>query len=132
MNAQMLEESIELYKTGLPMLKVCSITGISFGPLQQNLQKRNLSRSNKQNSRKYQVNHNYFHTIDSEEKAYWLGFFYADGYVSRKTSPTIQKLIGCSLQESDCNHIEKLKHSLQATYPIGHYINNNSFGENIK
>nr|MDO8099255.1 hypothetical protein [Candidatus Njordarchaeota archaeon] len=25
----------------------------------------------------------YFHTIDTREKAYWLGFLYADGYLSR-------------------------------------------------
>ena len=32
--------------------------------------------------RKYQVNEFFFDEIDSEEKAYWLGFIYADGYVN--------------------------------------------------
>ena len=29
----------------------------------------------------YNYNEKYFETIDSEHKAYWLGFLYADGYV---------------------------------------------------
>lgn len=33
--------------------------------------------------RPYAVNQDYFATIDTEEKAYWLGFIAADGCVSR-------------------------------------------------
>lgn len=33
------------------------------------------------NSR-FAFNQDFFETIDTEQKAYWLGFFYADGYVS--------------------------------------------------
>lgn len=109
MITQKLEESIQLYQTGMPMLKVCSTTGIRFSTLQRHLQQRGLSRSNKQNSRKYQVDHGYFNTIDSEEKAYWLGFLYADGYVSKRAK---QKLVGCALQKSDSPHLDKLKQSL--------------------
>ena len=32
--------------------------------------------------KKRQFNKNYFYDIDSEEKAYWLGLIYADGYVT--------------------------------------------------
>ena len=31
--------------------------------------------------RKYFHNENFFETIDTEEKAYWLGFMFADGYI---------------------------------------------------
>lgn len=31
--------------------------------------------------RKYKINHDYFNQIDSADKAYWLGFIYADGNV---------------------------------------------------
>lgn len=34
--------------------------------------------------RKYTVNSNYFSTIDTEEKAYWLGVFYADGNITKE------------------------------------------------
>jgi hypothetical protein len=32
--------------------------------------------------RKYNFNENYFENIDTEEKAYWLGFFFADGCIT--------------------------------------------------
>lgn len=102
------------------MLQVCVMTGISFSCLQRKLQSRGLSRSNKVNSRKYQVDHSYFNRIDSEDKAYWLGFLYADGYVSR--SKHGQKCVGCSLGIKDKAHLGKLKDTLQATYPIKEYI----------
>ena len=35
---------------------------------------------------KYTYQQNYFENIDSEHKAYWLGFFYADGYVNKTDS----------------------------------------------
>lgn len=31
----------------------------------------------------YPRNSNYFQTIDSPDKAYWLGFLYADGYIGK-------------------------------------------------
>ena len=34
--------------------------------------------------RKYNVNEQYFSDIDSPEKAYWLGFLSADGYVHQE------------------------------------------------
>ena len=37
-----------------------------------------------QQARKHHVNKEYFHTIDSNEKAYWLGFIMADGCISWK------------------------------------------------
>ena len=47
---------------------------------------------------------NHFETIDTEEKAYWLGFLYADGYVGSTSSR-----IELSLAEKDLKHIEKFK-----------------------
>ena len=45
-----------------------------------------------------------FEKIDNEEKAYWLGFLYADGNVSLK-----EDKIELSLAEKDLNHIKKFK-----------------------
>lgn len=46
-----------------------------------------------------------FENIDSEEKAYWLGFLYADGYISQG----IKNEISLSLKEEDREHLEKFR-----------------------
>lgn len=47
-----------------------------------------------------------FDVIDTEEKAYWLGFWYADGYVASLTRKS-NYIIGCSLAYKDLEHLEK-------------------------
>lgn len=42
--------------------------------------------------RKYQIKENYFDKIDTEEKAYFMGFFYADGYNSKNGSSLVISL----------------------------------------
>ena len=37
-------------------------------------------------NRRYKVNESYFDNINTEEKAYWLGFLYADGYIRERKS----------------------------------------------
>jgi intein-encoded DNA endonuclease-like protein len=61
--------------------------------------------------RKYTCNFNYFETIDTEEKAYWLGFIAADGNINRN-------VLHIGIQSSDINHLEKFKKSINATNPI--------------
>jgi hypothetical protein len=71
-------------------------------------------------------NDRYFEVIDSEAKAYWLGFLYADGCVYRCVSETRigGKLIKRSetdkltLSIVDYEHLEKFKVALQAEQNI--------------
>lgn len=51
-----------------------------------------------------------FDSIDTEEKAYWLGFLYADGCVSDGTRTNNIEL---SLKLSDKDHLEKFKRFLK-------------------
>lgn len=53
---------------------------------------------------KYTYNHSYFESIDNERKAYWLGFFFADGYVSKTEAGYC---CGIELKLSDINHLRK-------------------------
>lgn len=46
----------------------------------------------------------HFENIDTEEKAYWLGFLYADGYVGMN-----EDKIELCLAEKDVHHLEKFK-----------------------
>lgn len=55
-----------------------------------------------ENKRRYKINTRIFQFIDTPEKAYWLGFLYADGHL--KTDATLIKLL---LKEDDKEVLEK-------------------------
>lgn len=64
---------------------------------------------------KYNVNDNIFEKIDTEGKAYWLGFLYADGCNYQGKQGSVLKLF---LAEQDKEHIKKFKLFLGADNPI--------------
>ena len=51
-----------------------------------------------------------FEKIDNEEKAYWLGFFYADGYVLAN-----DYISGIALQARDVSHLHKFDRFVNST-----------------
>ena len=99
---------------------------VIYGILKRlNVQVRNpiiITDEQKLNRRKYSINDNYFNVIDTEEKAYWLGFIYADGYVTTNTDK-----IGISLNSIDKNHLDKFKQATLATYPVNDYEEKNGY-----
>ena len=72
--------------------------------------------------RVYQYNEQYFHTIDSADKAYWLGFLAADGCVHR-TKDSRQDMIIIVLEDNDTELLENLNHCLQCDKPLRHFTN---------
>lgn len=70
------------------------------------LKTNNIEVINKQNAVKF--NQHIFDIIDTEEKAYWLGFLFADGYISSRDN-----LMELSLMLSDKEHLEKFKKFLE-------------------
>lgn len=75
-------------------------------------------------SRKYHVNDNFFENIDNEEKAYFLGFMLADGYVVE--NPNGQNRIGMKLSNIDSALLITLKNLISKDYPV--YEKENSIG----
>jgi hypothetical protein len=72
--------------------------------------------------RKNKCNENYFEKIDTNEKAYWLGLLFADGYV-RKRKQCNKKykqggVMGVSLKNGDEYLLEKLIVDLESTYKL--------------
>ena len=65
----------------------------------------------------YYCDYHYFDCIDTEEKAYWLGFLSADGwaYYNKRTK---SGTIGVELQYGDINHLKKFNKSLHGNYRI--------------
>ncbi len=68
---------------------------------------------------KYIRNSNIFNIIDTEEKVYWLGFLYADGYVDEK-----DYIILLGLKRDDRQHLEKFQKFLESDVPIKDRVNN--------
>lgn len=70
-------------------------------------------------NRKYNVNENFFNNIDTENKAYWLGFLWADGNITKTTNRASgpNRLRICQ-QYSDLNHIEKFKKDIKSEHNI--------------
>lgn len=99
----------------LSTVKIAEMMSMSASTVYHLLKKSNVNiRSNKENSRKYTCNEQFFKQIDTEEKAYWLGFIYADGYISNNN-------LGITLSEIDKDHLYKFSESIKSTYPINTY-----------
>lgn len=79
---------------------------VDRGKLSKQLKADNVKIINKQNLTKF--NQDVFEVIDTEEKAYWLGFLYADGYVGADNN-----IIELSLKSSDIQHLKKFKKFLE-------------------
>jgi hypothetical protein len=58
-------------------------------------------------------NENYFNKIDSNEKAYWLGFIYADGYITEKTNR-----FGIELNIKDKSHLQNFLDCIDSNQKI--------------
>ena len=69
---------------------------------------------------KYNYNKDYFQIIDSADKAYWLGFLYADGCINRNYKNEKLKSMSLELQlcSDDKHHLEKLNQSLESNVEI--------------
>ena len=59
-----------------------------------------------QDGRKHFFNFDYFETIDTSDKAYWLGFIYADGWVIK------DKELGIALKADDVEHLCKFLNNI--------------------
>lgn len=74
--------------------------------------------------RKHFFNENYFEKIDTQEKAYWLGFIAADGAVTKSSEYNSFRL-SISIQENDIEHLNKFLECIDGNdIKIEKYSNN--------
>lgn len=67
-----------------------------------------------------QFDHAFFSEINTEEKAYWLGFIFADGFILDKVKKG-SKQLGIRLAKKDKQHLEAFRSSLKSTKKILEY-----------
>lgn len=72
-------------------------------------------------NKKYKYNENFFETIDTEEKAYWLGFIYADGNVYFPKSDSGNSKGGrveITLKKEDSYHLYNFVSAINGNLPL--------------
>lgn len=100
-------------KEKISVTKIQKIYGISRTTLNRGSKKYKIPIIN---NSKAIFNYDYFEKIDSEEKAYWLGFIAADGNV-REGKKSVN-LFELSLKLSDSSHLEIFKDAINFKKPI--------------
>lgn len=65
----------------------------------------------------YICDYNFFENINTEQKAYWLGFISADGWISTHKESN-EGIVGIELQASDIGHLKKFNKDIKGNYKI--------------
>jgi predicted HTH domain antitoxin len=117
-----IEDIIELYvEEKKTLADIAKLYGVSQSSIRIVLHKNNINRRSsggipgKKIYRKYTANYNYFDEIDTEYKAYWLGFIAADGCIAPNHGSYHTTI---SLNQKDKNHIEKYLNCIDSNHKI--------------
>lgn len=105
-------EIVGLYNSGMSSLKISKMFKVSSPTIMKVLNIYGVMRSVGEASIKYDVNVNYFKVIDTEEKAYWLGFLYADGCVTKRLQ------FKMTLKREDEKHLQSFLNEIESNSPI--------------
>lgn len=118
--AEFNKKYVDLYLSGLPIIDIHKQTGLRIKSLYSLLKNsgvykfrsnEDLSKRDYTSRRKYHFNQRYFENIDSELKAYFLGFIYADGCNTGSS-------LAMNLHKKDVHVLEKLKQEIGTDSPI--------------
>ena len=101
----------ELIQAGLSSKEIADRLNISSTTVFRYCTRLNIKIPNHHNSLKF--DNTIFDSIDTEEKAYWLGFIYADGWVSNDNNT-----FTLTLQSKDVAHLNKFKTFIKGENPI--------------
>lgn len=129
LSEQQKSEIIEKYLTGKYRCNELAIEyNIAKSAISAFLKRKNINVNNNLSEilRKYTLNINYFDTIDTEDKAYFLGLLYADGYNKETDGQVV-----ITLQERDKQILEKFNFFLGHNKPL-YFFNRNSKNSNWK
>ena len=105
-----IDKIVSDYNNGITMKQLASEYKVSYQYCSEVFVKLGI----KLNGRKYALNKDYFEVIDTPNKAYILGLWYADGCNQIRNNKTLEGKyhICISLQESDVDILNKIKNEL--------------------
>ena len=123
------KEIVDMYvKQKMSTVAIGKIYGCTHKPITKVLKKYEINRVGN-GRRQYNLNEHYFDKIDTPNKAYILGFLYADGYNGREKAT-----VTMSLQEEDGYILEQIRQELESEKPLEYldYSNKHDFGYTYK
>lgn len=117
-----LEDMVTSYQQGESAQSIAQRYGTSYQVIQPVLVKQGVMLRSR-HERHYGHNRHtfdarYFQTIDTQEKAYWLGFLTADGCITLGKKTQDSPRISLHLAMRDYEHLVKLKQALHATQVV--------------
>lgn len=101
---EQIDDILEKYQNNYTQKTIGEIYGVSRRVIKRVLEESEIEI--RQRTNKYQADYDIFETIDSPEKAYWLGFIAADGcnYYREQNASII-----LNIHQKDIKHLEKFK-----------------------
>ena len=112
------EKIIQLYISGLSTHKIAKIYSCSPPTISSLLKEAGIVvKSNVETVKLYAINATFFDSIDTPDKAYFLGFIAADGYVNNK-----YQQLRITLHKDDIEVLENLKKAIGYTGQIKHRL----------
>lgn len=114
------ELGYKLYTSGESISNICKKLNIGRKQFREYLSTKDVFVP--KDGRMYFFDEDFFEKIDSESKAYWLGFLYADGCVYLRTNPKTGKRKGgyveITLSIVDKKHLIQFSHHLNSNLPV--------------
>lgn len=106
-------EVARLYLSGLSQAAVGRIVGLDQSSVCYVLKRHGIAARREGGPRRYALDEGYFETVDTAEKAYWLGFLAADGGI-RPGNHAVMVHLG----EKDADHLRNLSATLGSSSPV--------------
>ena len=122
---EQIEQIIELYNDNSTLKSIGEFFNVSRTVISRILKENNVTM--RKITHLHKANYSIFETIDSPEKAYWLGFIAADGCnYRRKQNATIV----INIHQKDKTHLEKFQNFCNSDAKIIDYIATEGFSHN--
>lgn len=108
------DDVVAMYNGGLTMAQIAEKYGCTHNIVMKTLQRCGINRKNSSEwLRKYSFNEHYFDNIDTSNKAYILGFLYADG-----CNHSSDYGVSLKLQERDKEILERINQEIENDKPL--------------
>jgi hypothetical protein len=116
-------EIIKMYNSGIGSPTIAKNFGITFQKVLKILKNNNVKlRTPRESAKKTVFNEDFFEEIDTEDKAYFLGFILADGSID-----TNRNILKIGISDKDCNHLVELNRIMNSDVSICKYRIKNGY-----